>query len=152
VTIWGWKRWGKGTQGAGVSYTPSPCVCREGHRRTLIEHYCILGATGTTDSTAVAPSWVYYHFLVGNTVPHGSELAGTHTLATSIARVRLDFSHILRAEHYREAHGYSGPHRPAVRPVTVADASNKRGDEGPNGVTKPLLLQFSETGKSFLFG
>jgi hypothetical protein len=119
---------------------------------TLIEHYRILGATGTTDTATIASPWVYYHFLMSNAISHSPELAGTHTHATPIAGVRLDFSHVLCAEHHRKALGYGEPHRPAVRPVAVADASDKGSDESPNGVAKAFLLQFSDTGKGFLFG
>ena len=138
-------------QGANLTYVSSPYVCREWYRGTFIEHYRILGATGTADSAAIASSWVYYHFIVGDAVPHSPELAATQTLATSIARIRLDLSDILCAEHHWEALSDGCPHCPAVRPVAVADASDEGGHKSPNGMTKPFLLQFSETGKGFLF-
>jgi len=108
-------------------------------------------ADRAADAAAIAFGLVNDNFIVCRAVGYCAELAETHALSATVAKVGVNGSNVLGPEHNGDLVCYGAAHREAVNLVAVAYSGDEWCAEGPYGVAESLFFMASEISDCLFF-
>jgi hypothetical protein len=111
---------------------------------------CLLLAMAPANTTAVAAKGIDEGYFASRHKADGSKLAGRKASSAATAAILQGLGHILSSKKKVKAVAISEQSQ-AIGPITVAEAPNKGGFKGPEGMYQGLLFITPQQCQCFIF-